>query len=54
MYIGTKDAVAGSPHELAALVPGARAVDIPNRDHMLAVGDRVFKAAVLDFLSARP
>jgi pimeloyl-ACP methyl ester carboxylesterase len=52
--VGTKDAVAGSPHELAALVPGARAVDIPNRDHMLAVGDRVFKAAVLDFLAARP
>ena len=52
--VGTKDVVAGSPHELAALVPGARAVDIPNRDHMLAVGDRVFKAAVLDFLSARP
>jgi pimeloyl-ACP methyl ester carboxylesterase len=52
--VGTKDVVAGSPHELAALVPGARAVDIPNRDHMLTVGDRVFKAAVLDFLQARP
>jgi pimeloyl-ACP methyl ester carboxylesterase len=52
--VGTKDPVAGSPHELAALVPGARALDIPNRDHMLAVGDRVFKAAVLDFLNHRP
>jgi pimeloyl-ACP methyl ester carboxylesterase len=52
--VGTKDMVAGSPHELAALVPGARALDIPNRDHMLAVGDRAFKAAVLDFLAARP
>jgi pimeloyl-ACP methyl ester carboxylesterase len=51
--VGTKDQVAGSPHELAALIPGARAVDIPNRDHMLAVGDPAFKAAVLDFLSAR-
>jgi hypothetical protein len=32
---------------------GARAVDIPRRDHMLAVGDRAFKAAVLDFLRSR-
>jgi pimeloyl-ACP methyl ester carboxylesterase len=52
--VGTKDKVAGSPHELAALVPGARAIDIPNRDHMLAVGDRVFKEAVLGFLAERP
>jgi hypothetical protein len=27
----------------------ARALDIPNRDHMLAVGDKVFKAAALEF-----
>jgi hypothetical protein len=27
---------------------------IPGRDHMLAVGDRVFKAGVLDFLAQRP
>jgi len=52
--VGTKDAVAGSPHDLAALIPGARALDIPERDHMLAVGDKVFKAAVLDFLARRP
>lgn len=52
--VGTNDDIAGSPHELAALVPGARAVDIPNRDHMLAVGDRVFKDAVLGFLAERP
>jgi pimeloyl-ACP methyl ester carboxylesterase len=52
--VGTKDDVAGSAQDLAALVPGARALDIPNRDHMLAVGDKVFKAAVLDFLAERP
>jgi len=52
--VGTEDKVAGSPHELAALVPGARALDIPNRDHMLSVGDRVFKEAVLAFLAERP
>lgn len=47
--VGTKDDIAGSPHALADLMPNARALDIPNRDHMLAVGDRIFKAAVLDF-----
>jgi len=52
--VGTKDNIAGSPHELAALVPGARALDIPGRDHMLSVGDRAFKEAVLRFLEERP
>jgi pimeloyl-ACP methyl ester carboxylesterase len=52
--VGGKDLIAGSPHELAALVPGARALEIPNRDHMLAVGDKVFKAGVLEFLKLRP
>src|ERR1041385_8148594 len=40
--VGTKDNVAGSAHELAALMRNARALDIPGRDHMLAVGDTVF------------
>jgi pimeloyl-ACP methyl ester carboxylesterase len=52
--VGTKDDVAGSASALAALVPGARALDIPGRDHMLAVGDKVFKAGVLQFLGERP
>jgi pimeloyl-ACP methyl ester carboxylesterase len=52
--VGTKDDVAGSAHELAALIPGARALDIPERDHMLSVGDKVFKAEVAEFLAARP
>jgi pimeloyl-ACP methyl ester carboxylesterase len=52
--VGSNDAIAGSPQELAALIPGARALTIPNRDHMLAVGDKVFKAGVLDFLAQRP
>ena len=52
--VGTKDDVAGSAQELAALMPQARALDIPDRDHMLSVGDRVFKAAVTDFLDERP
>jgi len=51
--VGSKDDVAGSAAELAALIPGAQALDIPGRDHMLAVGDRVFKQSVLDFLNQR-
>jgi len=51
--VGTNDDVAGSAQELAALIPGARAFDIQNRDHMLAVGDKVFKTGVLDFLNQR-
>jgi pimeloyl-ACP methyl ester carboxylesterase len=47
--VGTKDEVAGSAQELAALLPQGRALDIPGRDHMLAVGDRVYKQNVLDF-----
>jgi pimeloyl-ACP methyl ester carboxylesterase len=52
--VGTEDAVAGSARELAALLPAGRAFDIPGRDHMLAVGDRAFKAAVLNFLAEQP
>jgi pimeloyl-ACP methyl ester carboxylesterase len=52
--VGTKDTVAGSAHELAALLPSGRAVDIPGRDHMLAVGDKAFKQEVLAFLAGQP
>jgi pimeloyl-ACP methyl ester carboxylesterase len=52
--VGTRDDITGSPHELAALMPNGRAIDIPDRDHMLAVGDKVFKAAALEFLQQRP
>ena len=52
--VGTRDPIAGSPHALAALIPNARALDIPDRDHNLAVGDRSHKAGVLAFLSERP
>jgi pimeloyl-ACP methyl ester carboxylesterase len=52
--VGTKDTIAGSPRELAQLLPESRALDIPDRDHMLAVGDRVYKEGVLAFLRQRP
>jgi pimeloyl-ACP methyl ester carboxylesterase len=50
--VGTADTVAGSAQELAAMLPQGTALDIPGRDHMLAVGDRVFKQAVVDFLAS--
>jgi pimeloyl-ACP methyl ester carboxylesterase len=52
--VGTNDPIAGSPHELAKLMPCAEALDIPGRDHNLAVGDRVHKQGVIDFLARRP
>jgi pimeloyl-ACP methyl ester carboxylesterase len=52
--VGTRDSVAGDGPALAALIPGAVAVDIQGRDHNLAVGDRSHKAAVLAFLQRRP
>jgi pimeloyl-ACP methyl ester carboxylesterase len=51
---GTKDTIAGSGPELAALIPGAQLLEIPGRDHMRAVGDPVFQRGVLDFLARRP
>src|SRR5207244_5533806 len=48
--VGTKDQVAGNAQGLAALIPGAHALDIPDRDHMLAVGDKVYKAGLIEFL----
>jgi pimeloyl-ACP methyl ester carboxylesterase len=52
--VGTKDPIAGSAHELARLIPDAQALDIPGRDHMRSVGDRVFKTGVIHFLKERP
>ena len=52
--VGTKDPIAGSAHALAALMRNARVLDIPGRDHMLAVGDKVHKAGVLEFLGQEP
>jgi pimeloyl-ACP methyl ester carboxylesterase len=52
--VGTKDPIAGSAEALAAIIRGAQALPIPNRDHMLAVGDKVFKTGVLKFLQERP
>jgi len=51
--VGSEDHIGGSADELAALIPSAQALVIPGRDHMLAVGDGVFKGGVLEFLAKR-
>jgi pimeloyl-ACP methyl ester carboxylesterase len=52
--VGTRDDIAGDAQALAALMPNAESFAIQNRDHMLAVGDRTFKARVLEFLGDHP
>jgi pimeloyl-ACP methyl ester carboxylesterase len=51
--VGERDALAGDPIKLVAMLPQAEALLIPGRDHNLAVGDKVFKAGALDFLARR-
>ncbi|MGI3902514.1 MAG: alpha/beta fold hydrolase [Janthinobacterium lividum] len=52
--VGTKDSVAGDARGLADLLPRGEVLDIPDRDHNPAVGDKVFKMGVLAFLAHRP
>ena len=52
--VGTRDMIAGSAEGVARLLPKGHTLAIPGRDHMQAVGDRVFKDGVLAFLAARP
>ena len=49
--VGTHDEVSGEGQALADLLPNGRFLDIARRDHMTAVGDKVYKAGVLDFLA---
>jgi pimeloyl-ACP methyl ester carboxylesterase len=51
--VGTTDDIAGSAKALGDIIPGSKVLDIPNRDHMRAVGDKVYKTGVIDFLSRR-
>jgi pimeloyl-ACP methyl ester carboxylesterase len=52
--VGTADEVAGSAQALGRIIPDSEVLDIPNRDHMRAVGDKVYKEGVNEFLSRRP
>ena len=49
--VGEIDVVGGSAADLAALIPGAEALISPGRDHMKAVGDRVYKEGVAAFFA---
>ena len=51
--VGGNDEIAGSAAALGQIIPGAEVLDIPNRDHMRAVGDKVYKSGVTDFLARR-
>ncbi|HEX4079445.1 MAG TPA: alpha/beta hydrolase [Rhizomicrobium sp.] len=48
---GDRDAISGRPGPLASTLHDARAVTIPGRDHMSAVGDKRTKQAAVDFLA---
>ena len=48
---GGMDETSGAPGPLAAAFANGRAVVVPGRDHMSAVGDRLTKDAVIAFLS---
>ncbi|MFS8039144.1 alpha/beta fold hydrolase [Xanthobacter sp. AM11] len=52
--VGTRDQVAGDARALVDLLPDGTLLDIPNRDHNPAVGDKVFKEGALAFLKRRP
>ena len=50
--VGTTDVIAGKGDKLAELIPGGKHLPIPDRDHMRAVGDPVYKAGVVEFLES--
>jgi pimeloyl-ACP methyl ester carboxylesterase len=51
---GARDDLAGSPEELAALIPQARGVTLSGCDHFSAISHALFKVAVFDFLDDNP
>ncbi len=52
--VGTNDDVAGDGRKLALMFDNGASLEIPGRDHNLAVGDKVYKAGALAFLEERP
>jgi pimeloyl-ACP methyl ester carboxylesterase len=47
---GDLDTVSGAVQPLVDMIPGAKGITLPNRNHMNAVGDNGYKKAVLEFL----
>ena len=54
VVVGSDDVIGGPAADLAALIPGAQALAVEDRDHMKTVGDRRYKDAVTEFLERRP
>jgi len=50
IVVGDQDQIASGAPELVELIPSARLVTIPGRDHMSTVPARDFKRAALEFL----
>jgi len=48
--VGTEDTVAIDSEKLASIMPSAQYKPIPKRNHMNAVGDKVYKQNVIEFL----
>lgn len=48
------DDIAGPIDNIADIIPGCEYIEIPRRNHMTAVGDKIFKQGVVDFLTRRP
>lgn len=49
--VGTKDVIAGDGPRLASMFPAGQFLEIPGRDHNLAVGDKLHRQGVVDFLA---
>jgi len=51
VIVGSEDTVASNGEKLASIIPNGHFKPIPKRNHMNAVGDKVYKQEVLDFLT---
>ncbi|HWJ99103.1 MAG TPA: alpha/beta hydrolase [Xanthobacteraceae bacterium] len=47
---GDDDDIAGPAAGIARIIPGCEYIEVPHRNHMTVVGDRIFKDGVLAFL----
>jgi pimeloyl-ACP methyl ester carboxylesterase len=45
--------IAGPAADIAGIIPGCAYIEIPYRNHMTVIGDKVFKESVIDFLRRR-
>ncbi len=50
---GELDTVSGEVAPLVAVIPGSEGFVVPNRNHMNAVGDRLYKQAAITFFKAQ-